>query len=169
VRRRPRSEARTKKHYGFSRNNPTLLSPKQPAQNATEAAVRGRSGHDKARAAVGAYLRVSGPRAAYERVHQNSKPHSHSNHRNIVTTSIILKRCIPGLGRGGGAFQWWGGAPDRQTGAGFMMNIFMNAVTNVVLPVPVAKRWELSVLPNRRDRQVAARAGILRSLSQGRR
>ena len=72
----------------------------------------------------------------------------------------------PGLG---GAFQWWGGAPDRQTGAGFMMNIFMNAVTNLVFrPVPVAKRWELSlVLPNRRDRQVAARAGILRSLSRG--
>ncbi|MHA4806379.1 hypothetical protein ACX0G0_23595 (plasmid) [Klebsiella pneumoniae] len=50
-----------------------------------------------------------------------------------------------------------------------MMNIFMNAVTNLVFrPGPVAKRWELSlVLPNRRDRQVAARAGILRSLSTG--
>ena len=51
----------------------------------------------------------------------------------------------------------------------FMMNNVMNAVTNLVLRSgPVAKRWELSlVLPNRRDRQVAARAGILRSLSTG--
>lgn len=32
-----------------------------PAKNDTEAFVRGRSGHDKAKAAVGAYLRVSGP------------------------------------------------------------------------------------------------------------
>ena len=49
----------------------------------------------------------------------------------------------------------------------FMMNNVMNAVTNLVLRSgPVAKRWELFlVLPNRRDRQVAARAGILRSLS----
>ncbi len=69
----------------------------------------------------------------------------------------------------GGAFQWWGGAPGRQTGAGFMMDFFLNAVTNVLLRSgPVAKRWELSLmLPNRRDRQVAARAGILRSLSTG--
>ncbi len=51
----------------------------------------------------------------------------------------------------------------------FMMNNVMNAVTNLVLRSgPVAKRWELSlVLPNRRDRQVAARAGILCSLSTG--
>ncbi len=51
----------------------------------------------------------------------------------------------------------------------FMMDFLLNAVTNVVLRSgPVAKRWELSlVLPNRRDRQVAARAGILRSLSTG--
>ncbi|HBY9018344.1 TPA: hypothetical protein MI941_28105 [Klebsiella pneumoniae] len=50
-----------------------------------------------------------------------------------------------------------------------MMNIIMNAVTNLLLrPGPVAKRWELSlVLPNRRDRQVAARAGILPSRSTG--
>ncbi|APR50870.1 hypothetical protein FD787_25290 [Klebsiella pneumoniae] len=50
-----------------------------------------------------------------------------------------------------------------------MMNIIMNAVTNVVLRSgPVAKRWELSLrLPNRRARQVAARAGILLSLSTG--
>ncbi|RDK49512.1 hypothetical protein DWR68_28320 [Klebsiella pneumoniae] len=50
-----------------------------------------------------------------------------------------------------------------------MMNFHLNAVTNLVLRLgPVAKRWELSlVLPNRRDRQVAARAGILRSLSTG--
>ncbi len=47
---------------------------------------------------------------------------------------------------GGGAFQWWGGAPGRQTGAGFMMNIIMNAVTNLILRSgPVAQRWELSL------------------------
>ncbi|THL88158.1 hypothetical protein FAN16_22975 [Klebsiella pneumoniae subsp. pneumoniae] len=48
-----------------------------------------------------------------------------------------------------------------------MMIFLLNAVTNVVLRSgPVAKRWELSlVLPNRRDRQVAARAGILPSRS----
>ncbi|HIB5579200.1 TPA: hypothetical protein ACWXAS_005411, partial [Klebsiella pneumoniae] len=70
---------------------------------------------------------------------------------------------------GGGAFQWWGGAPGWQTGAGFMMICFLNAVTNLILRSgPVAERWELSqVLPNRRDRQVAARAGILPSLSTG--
>ncbi|AOA94055.1 hypothetical protein AM387_28350 (plasmid) [Klebsiella pneumoniae] len=50
-----------------------------------------------------------------------------------------------------------------------MMDFLLNAVTNLILrPGPVAKRWELSlVLPNRRDRQVAARAAILRSLSTG--
>ncbi|QCD04344.1 hypothetical protein E7703_24805 (plasmid) [Citrobacter portucalensis] len=48
-----------------------------------------------------------------------------------------------------------------------MMNFLMNAVTNLILRQgPVAERWELSlILPNRRDRQVAARADILRSLS----
>lgn len=50
-----------------------------------------------------------------------------------------------------------------------MMNFLLNAVTNAVLPLgPDAKRWELSLmLPNRRDRQVAARAGILPSRSTG--
>lgn len=74
---------------------------------------------------------------------------------------------FPPFGRGGGAFQWWGGAPGRQTGAGFMMDFLLNAVTNLILRSgPVAKRWELSlVLPNRRDRLVAARAGILPSRS----
>ncbi|HBY8927693.1 TPA: hypothetical protein MI935_28015 [Klebsiella pneumoniae] len=50
-----------------------------------------------------------------------------------------------------------------------MTDFLLNAVTNVVLRSgPVAKRWELSlVLPNRRDRQVAARAGILLGLSTG--
>ncbi|EAB9736973.1 hypothetical protein D4U46_25420 [Escherichia coli] len=48
-----------------------------------------------------------------------------------------------------------------------MMICLLNAVTNVVLRSgPVAKRWELSlVLPNRRDRLVAARASILPSRS----
>ncbi|RRB70469.1 hypothetical protein EIA19_21640 [Escherichia coli] len=48
-----------------------------------------------------------------------------------------------------------------------MMSFLLNAVTNLVLRSgPFAKRWELFLmLPNRRDRQVAARAGILRSLS----
>ncbi|HBW8799560.1 TPA: hypothetical protein MFN31_005705 [Klebsiella pneumoniae] len=50
-----------------------------------------------------------------------------------------------------------------------MMIFLLNAVTNVVIRSgPVAKRWELSLrLPNRRDREVAARAGILLSLSTG--
>ncbi|PXG96452.1 hypothetical protein DMP40_10285 [Klebsiella pneumoniae] len=50
-----------------------------------------------------------------------------------------------------------------------MMIFLLNAVTNVVLRLgPVAERRELSlVLPNRRDRKVAARAGILWSLSTG--
>nr|AOA49023.1 hypothetical protein [Citrobacter freundii] len=50
-----------------------------------------------------------------------------------------------------------------------MMSFLLNAVTNLVLRSgPFAKRWELFLmLPNRRDRQVAARAGILRSLSTG--
>ncbi|OZM22193.1 hypothetical protein CEO49_01055 [Klebsiella variicola] len=50
-----------------------------------------------------------------------------------------------------------------------MMNFILNAVTNLLLRSgPVAQRWELTlVLQNRRDRQVAARAGILRSLSTG--
>ncbi|WP_244474843.1 hypothetical protein, partial [Escherichia coli] len=48
-----------------------------------------------------------------------------------------------------------------------MMDFLLNAVTNLILRSgPVAKRWELSlVLPNRRDRLVAARAGILPSRS----
>ncbi|HHL1396515.1 TPA: hypothetical protein ACQ3CV_004061, partial [Klebsiella pneumoniae] len=60
-------------------------------------------------------------------------------------------------------------AHGGQTGVGFMMDFLLNAVTNLLLRSgPVAKRWELSlVLPNRRDRQVAARTGILRSLSTG--
>ncbi|EFD1639473.1 hypothetical protein FGT94_26210 [Escherichia coli] len=50
-----------------------------------------------------------------------------------------------------------------------MTNFLLNAVTNLVLCLgPVAQRWELSLtLPNRRDREVAARAGILPSLSTG--
>jgi hypothetical protein len=111
-------------------------------------------------------------RAAYERVHQNSKPHLQQQPQNIVTTSIILKRCItPAVGRVGRRFSVVGRGTDRQTGAGFMMNIFMNAVTNLVFrPVPVAKRWELSlVLPNRRDRQVAARRAFSAACPQGRR
>ncbi|HBX3796333.1 TPA: hypothetical protein MHZ56_26440 [Klebsiella variicola] len=50
-----------------------------------------------------------------------------------------------------------------------MMIFHLNAVTNVFIRSgPVAKRWELSLrLPNRRDREVAARAGILLSLSTG--
>ncbi|PCP86020.1 hypothetical protein CQA11_28375, partial [Klebsiella pneumoniae] len=53
---------------------------------------------------------------------------------------------------GGGAFQWWGGAPGWQTGAGFMTDFLLNAVTNVVLwSGPVAKRWAL-LLSERRGR-----------------
>ena len=90
--------------------------------------------------------------------------------KRVVTTPIIKSNGVPRPSAGGGgAFQWWGGAPGWQTGAGFMMICFLNAVTNLILRSgPVAERWELSqVLPNRRDRQVAARAGILPSLSTG--
>ena len=90
--------------------------------------------------------------------------------KRVVTTLIIKSDGVPRPSAGGGgAFQWWGGAPGWQTGAGFMINFLMNAVTNVVLRSgPVAKRWELFLmLPNRRDREVAARADIILSLSTG--
>ncbi|KPS37429.1 hypothetical protein AN687_24990 [Klebsiella variicola] len=50
-----------------------------------------------------------------------------------------------------------------------MMDFLLNAVTNLIFRRgPVAKRRELSLmLPNRRDRQVAARADIILSLSTG--
>ncbi|RRF27386.1 hypothetical protein EAO04_27640 [Klebsiella pneumoniae] len=49
-----------------------------------------------------------------------------------------------------------------------MINFLMNAVTNVVLRSgPSRSDGSSLMLPNRRDRLVAARAGILRSLSTG--
>lgn len=44
----PAAKRGRKKHYGFSRNTPTLPSPDNPALNYEEASVRRRSGHDKA-------------------------------------------------------------------------------------------------------------------------
>nr|QTX14570.1 hypothetical protein [Klebsiella pneumoniae] len=102
-------------------------------------------------------------RAAYERVLRTSSEKTDSD-EDVVTTFIIKKRLCSGpLGRGRRRF--FSGGEGHLTGKPvlvFMMNIFMNAVTNVVLRSgPVAKRWELSLmLPNRRDRLVAARAGI---------
>lgn len=85
-------------------------------------------------------------RAAYERVLRTSSEKTDSD-EDVVTTFIIKSDSVPALwAGGGGAFQWWGGAPGRQTGAGFMINFLMNAVTNVVLRSgPVAQRWELSL------------------------
>ncbi len=76
---------------------------------------------------------------------------------------------FPGLRPGAAALFSGGEGHLAGQPARFMTDFLLNAVTNVVLRSgPVAKRWELSlVLPNRRDRQVAARAGILRSLSTG--
>ncbi|MBX4604965.1 hypothetical protein CF030_22325 [Klebsiella pneumoniae] len=73
--------------------------------------------------------------------------------KRVVTTPIIKSDVVPRpLAGGCGAFQWWGGAPGWQTGAGFMMICLLNAVTNVVLQSgPVAKRWEL-LLSERRGR-----------------
>ncbi|HFK9634621.1 TPA: hypothetical protein ACH10M_005781, partial [Klebsiella pneumoniae] len=87
-----------------------------------------------------------------------------------VTTPIIKSDTTPGLRPGAAAlFSGGEGHLAGKPAPVFMMNNVMNAVTNLVLRSgPVAKRWELFlVLPNRRDRQVAARAGILCSLSTG--
>lgn len=123
-----------------------------PAKNATDASVRGRSGPDKAVAAVGAYLRVSAVQALTSVYLRTYRCIAHSDER-VVTTPIIKSDGVPRpLAGGGCAFQWWGGAPGRQTGAGFMTNFLLNAVTNVVLRSgPVAKRWEL-LLSERRGR-----------------
>ncbi|HBY4233996.1 TPA: hypothetical protein MIT98_27985 [Klebsiella pneumoniae] len=91
-------------------------------------------------------------RAAYERVLQNLMRGHLKRLIFLVTTSIIKSDVFRPFGPGGGAFQWWGGALGRQTGAGFMMNIIMNAVTNLILRSgPVAERWEL-LLSERRGR-----------------
>lgn len=91
-------------------------------------------------------------RAAYERVLQNLMRGHLKRLIFLVTTSIIKSDVFRPFGPGGGAFQWWGGAPGRQTGAGFVINFLMNAVTNAVLPLgPDAKRWEL-LLSERRGR-----------------
>jgi hypothetical protein len=73
---------------------------------------------------------------------------------------------FPAFGRGGGAFQWWGGARDVRTALVFCHKGLFECC-NYSFRGP-SRRWELlMLLPNRRDRQVAARAGIFRSLSTG--
>lgn len=131
--------------------------------------MRGRSGHDKALPQSGRISALAGRKGRLRACTSNVPQNNSQQRQYVVTTSIIKSDTTPGLRPGSGAFQWWGGAPGRQTGAGFMMIFHLNAVTNVVIRSgPVAKRWELSLrLPNRRDREVAARAGILLSLSTG--
>ncbi len=59
---------------------PHTAKPRTNPLNDTEAAVRGRSGHDKAIAAVGAYLRVSGPLGPLTSVYARTKSNTtHSN------------------------------------------------------------------------------------------
>ncbi len=132
--------------------------------------MRGRSGHDKAKPQSGRISALAGRQGRLRACIPGLPQSNLQRSRNLVTTSIIKSDGVPRPSAGGGgAFQWWGGAPGRQTGTGFMMDFLLNAVTNVVLRSgPVAQRWELSLrLPNRRDRQVAARAGILLGLSTG--
>ncbi len=124
-----------------------------PAQNISDASVRGRSGPGKATAVAGAYLRVSGPEGRLRACTRQLTAAPPTAMKRVVTTPIIKSDGVPRPSAGGGgAFQWWGGAPGWQTGAGFMMNIIMNAVTNLILRSgPVAKRWAL-LLSERRGR-----------------
>jgi hypothetical protein len=73
---------------------------------------------------------------------------------------------FPAFGRGGGAFQWWGGARDVRTALVFChKGLFV--CCNYWFRGPSQGDGRYMLFPNRRDRQVAARAGILRSLSRG--
>lgn len=107
--------------------------------------MRGRSGPDEGLPAVGAYLRVSGPEGRLRACTRELTAAPLTAMTRVVTTPIIKSDGVPRPSAGGGgAFQWWGGAPGWQTGVGFMMNIIMNAVTNLILRSgPVAERWEL--------------------------
>lgn len=65
--------------------------------------MRGRSGPDKALAAVGAYLRVGAVQAltsVYSGPHRST---THSDDQPVVTTPIIKSDTTPGLRPGAGA------------------------------------------------------------------
>ena len=73
--------------------------------------MRGRSGHDKARAVVVAYLRVSGPVGPLTSVYSELTASPLTATNPLVTTPIIKSDVFPRPSAGGGgAFQWWGGA-----------------------------------------------------------
>lgn len=96
--------------------------------------MRGRSGHDKAKPQSGRISALAGRQGRLRACIPGLPQSNLQRSRNLVTTSIIKSDGVPRpVAGGGGAFQWWGGAPDWQTGAGFMMISLLNAVTNVVL------------------------------------
>ena len=59
--------------------------------------MRGRSGHDKARAVVVAYLRVSGPVGPLTSVYSELTASPLTATNPLVTTSIIKSDTTPGL------------------------------------------------------------------------
>ena len=84
--------------------------------------MRGRSGHDKARAVVVAYLRVSGPVGPLTSVYSELTASPLTATNPLVTTLIIKSDVVPRPSAGGGgAFQWWGGARSRRTAPGFVL------------------------------------------------
>lgn len=84
--------------------------------------MRGRSGHDKARAVVVAYLRVSGPVGPLTSVYSELTASPLTATNPLVTTSIIKSDGVPRPSAGGGgAFQWWGGACGCRTPPGFVL------------------------------------------------
>ena len=115
--------------------------------------MRGRSGHDKAKPQSGRISALAGRQGRLRACIPGLPQSNLQRSRNLVTTSIIKSDGVPRpVAGGGGAFQWWGGAPGWQTGAGFMTDFLLNAVTNEVLRSgPVAKRWAL-LLSERRGR-----------------
>ncbi len=65
--------------------------------------MRGRSGHDKARAVVVAYLRVSGPVGPLTSVYSELTASPLTATNPLVTTSIIKSDVFPGLWPGAAA------------------------------------------------------------------
>lgn len=65
--------------------------------------MRGRSGHDKARAVVVAYLRVSGPVGPLTSVYSELTASPLTATNPLVTTSIIKSDTTPGLRPGAAA------------------------------------------------------------------
>lgn len=82
--------------------------------------MRGRSGHDKAKPQSGRISALAGRQGRLRACIPGLPQSNLQRSRNLVTTSIIKSDGVPRPSAGGGgAFQWWGGAPGRQTGAGF--------------------------------------------------